>query len=111
MISSRLWMSVVLACFGLTGVSPAQAPDAKRSKGEELVQARVLPMLKAKCFGCHGGDPKLRGDLDLRSREAMLRGGRRGAAVVPGDSQGSLLVHAVRWEGGLKMPPKDEDRL
>jgi Planctomycete cytochrome C. len=34
-----------------------------------------------------------------------LKGGSRGPAVVPGDPEKSVLIHAVRQEGDLKMPP------
>ena len=45
------------------------------------------------------------GGLDLRTRESLLRGGRRGAAIVPGDSARSLIFRAVAGTGALKMPP------
>jgi len=38
------------------------------------------------------------------SREAILQGGKRGAAIVPGDPDNSLLIQAVRQIGDLKMP-------
>ena len=38
-------------------------------------------------------------------REAMLRGGERGPAVVPGQPDKSLLIEAVRQSGDLQMPP------
>src|SRR5262249_3689590 len=40
------------------------------------------------------------------SREAMLKGGDSGPAVVPGKSDESLLIQAIRHEGDLAMPPK-----
>ncbi len=39
------------------------------------------------------------------SREALLAGGGRGPAIVPGDADNSLLIQAVRQSGELKMPP------
>ena len=43
--------------------------------------------------------------LGLATAEHMLKGGKRGAAVVPGDAEGSLLYQAVAGKGELKMPP------
>jgi len=43
--------------------------------------------------------------LDLRSREAILKGGKRGPAIVPGQPDQSLLMKAILREGDLKMPP------
>ncbi len=45
-------------------------------------------------------------NLDLRSREAALKGGERGAAIIPGKSADSLLIKAIAGIDGLmKMPP------
>jgi hypothetical protein len=41
--------------------------------------------------------------LRVDSREALLKGGSRGPAIVPGDATLSLLAKAVRHDG-LKMP-------
>jgi hypothetical protein len=41
----------------------------------------------------------------LDSLEALLKGGRSGPAIVPGDPDRSLLIQAVHQSGSLKMPP------
>ena len=51
-------------------------------------------------------EPCTRGGLRLDSREAVLKGGETGPAVVPGKPDESLLMHAVRHRDGLAMPPK-----
>ncbi len=43
--------------------------------------------------------------LSLTTREAMLQGGARGPAIVPGKSAQSLLYKAVAHDGELQMPP------
>ncbi len=43
--------------------------------------------------------------LDLSSRDSAIRGGTRGAAILPGNSGRSLLFQAVSQAGALKMPP------
>ncbi len=76
--------------------------------------AEVKAILSAKCLACHGADPKeLKGDYDLRTREAAIKGGETGdAAIVPGNPDGSPLYRAVTWEdGAFQMPPKENDRL
>ena len=41
-----------------------------------LFAHRVLPLLKAKCFACHGADPKQRkAAFDMRTRAGLLKGG------------------------------------
>ena len=49
---------------------------------------------------------KVRGNLKLDSRAAMLQGGDTGPAVVPGKAGESLIVQALRHRDGLEMPPK-----
>ncbi len=70
----------------------------------------VLLTLKQKCFGCHG-DGNIFGKLDLRTREAALRGGARGPAIVPGRASDSLLYKALLHQAGLKMPPGEDAKL
>ena len=59
-------------------------------------------MLANNCYSCHTASQL--GDLRLDSRDAMLKGGKHGAAIVPGDPDKSLLIQAVRQTGELKMP-------
>ncbi|MEZ5355172.1 MAG: PSD1 and planctomycete cytochrome C domain-containing protein [Bryobacteraceae bacterium] len=68
-------------------------------------EENIRPLLAARCIGCHG-DAKVSG-LRLDSREGFLTGGRRGAALVPGDAAASLFVRAVRRSADLQMPPGD----
>ena len=48
--------------------------------------------------------------LDLRTRDSVLKGGGRGPALVPGNSNSSLLYQALTHVKDLKMPP-GETRL
>ncbi len=87
---------------------------AEPLSGARLFARHVQPLLQAKCWSCHGADrQELRGDLDLTSREAMLRGGETSDRVlVPGAAMDSLLYAAVTWsDPSYEMPPKENDRL
>ena len=42
----------------------------------------------------------------MDSREGLLEGGDAGPAIVPGRSGESTLIHAIRHEEGMAMPPK-----
>ncbi|HXG61586.1 MAG TPA: DUF1549 domain-containing protein [Planctomycetota bacterium] len=77
---------------------------------ERFFEAKVRPLLAARCFSCHSaeGGGKVKGGLRLDSRDAVLKGGNQGPAVVPGDPGASLLVRAVSWKDPeLRMPPKE----
>lgn len=60
----------------------------------------VKPILQARCIMCHGATPQ--GKLDLRTAEAILKGGAAGAVIVPGASDKSLLLEKVVTR---QMPP------
>jgi cytochrome c553 len=51
----------------------------------------VLPILQVKCAGCHGAKAA-QASLAVISRDALLRGGKSGTAVVPGKPNESLLL-------------------
>src|SRR5439155_23547329 len=63
-------------------------------------------VIEKRCLACHG--PARMSDLDLRDREAMLKGGKRGPALIPGNPDGSLLVRVVAGMAEVKMPPGKE---
>ncbi len=63
----------------------------------------VLPILEKNCLQCHG-ESALQAQLDLRTPETALAGGKSGSALVPGASSESLLVSKVT---SGSMPPGD----
>ena len=84
-----------------------RAACAQDSEGLRIYRQAIEPVLVKECYRCHSAKAeKLKGGLRLDSREAMVRGGDTGPAVVPGKSAESLLVQALRHEDGLEMPPK-----
>ena len=70
-------------------------------------EKKVRPVLVEKCISCHG-PKKQAGELRLDSRAAILAGGDRGPALVPGKPDESLIVRAVRHNEELKMPQKSK---
>ena len=104
-----LIMGVLYACCLQQVLAQVASPVGVEEKHFTL---KVLPLLKSKCLGCHGDMPDdLKGEFDVRTREALLLGGESGeAGLIPDDVAASLLVQAVRWDG-LEMPPKENDRL
>src|SRR5688572_11398044 len=67
-------------------------------------QTSARAIVEAKCVVCHGASVQM-SDLDLRETATILKGGKRGPAVVPGKAEESLLYKAVKREGELQMPP------
>ncbi|CAN5896042.1 PSD1 and planctomycete cytochrome C domain-containing protein [soil metagenome] len=87
------------------------AENEVRGRAVESFQNLVLPMLRVKCFGCHGEGDKLEAMLDLTTREAMIRGGDGGPALEPGDPGASSLYEVVTRESFPVMPPKEANAL
>src|SRR5437762_837620 len=84
-------------------LSPLAA--APESGAREFFEMRVRPILAKNCFACHTGSRM--GGLEMSGREAFLKGGKSGPAIVPGDPDKSLLLQAVaQTHERLKMPPQ-----
>src|SRR5437870_271653 len=101
MLIHRASMKYQRFVLGLALLGVAAWPVWSQNK-DDFFEARVRPILAAECFSCHTDSQS--GGLRLDSREAMLRGGQSGPAIVPGDPEKSLIVIAVRQAGSLKMP-------
>jgi hypothetical protein len=100
-----------LAIVALLGAAQAQEAASDRL---DFFEKRIRPVLVERCYSCHSiASRRQKGGLALDSREAMLRGGESGRAVVPGDPEKSLLVKAIRYgDEDLRMPPaKQKARL
>ncbi len=81
--------------------SPADAPKPD-AKSIEFFEKQIRPLLVARCVSCHGPAQQF-SSLRVDSRAALLQGGSRGPAIVPGDAGLSLLAKAIRHDG-IKMP-------
>jgi hypothetical protein len=74
---------------------PANSPD--------FFETKIRPVLIKNCYSCHTTSQM--SGLRVDSQEAITKGGKRGPAIVPGNSGGSLLLQAIRQtDAGLKMP-------
>src|SRR5207253_6113375 len=66
----------------------------------------VRPLLETSCLRCHGED-RPKADLRLDSLESVLKGGKDGKVVIPGNSKSSLLISAAaQVNDEVAMPPK-----
>ena len=63
----------------------AQQPPGPR------FESHIAPILAANCVVCHG-EQLPQAELDVRTRDALLAGGKSGPAVVPGAPVDSLLL-------------------
>src|SRR5262249_967331 len=87
-------------------IEPIKVVDLKRDDPVSY-DKDVEPIFYKKCIACHSG-PVKEGKFDLGTYEGLVKGVKRGTAIIPGKA-GSSLVHLMA--GRTKkpfMPPKDE---
>ena len=91
--------------WDITKVDTSKLPPAATTAGLTF-EKDIQPMLKTSCVNCHGED-RPKHDFRVDSLDAVLKGGREGKMVVPGDSKNSLLVAAcAQINDPIAMPPK-----
>jgi mono/diheme cytochrome c family protein len=90
----------------LIAVATARAAE---SQSDIFFREKVQPILTQHCFKCHSHGEKMKGNLLVDSRDALITGGDTGPAIVPGDPAKSLLIEAINYKNTeLQMPPKGE---
>lgn len=117
---SFLLAALLLTLVPIVGQS---ADDDKKAKGVVPIKVVALnrkdavayekeiePILINKCSFCHSGNIK-EGKLDLSTYENLMKGGKRGMAVVPGKSAESLIIKLSGKTDRPQMPPKSEEPL
>jgi hypothetical protein len=80
----------------------------------EFFEKKIRPVLVESCYKCHSAESgKDKGGLLVDSRDALLKGGDSGPALVPGKPDDSLFIKAIRYtDKELQMPPsKDGGKL
>src|SRR3954468_22077154 len=88
-----LWLSCVLLL-------------SSRAVAQEKVtyQDHVLALIENNCAKCHNPDKK-KGDLDLTSYTASLKGGGSGQVLIAGNPDSSKLFKAITHAEDPTMPP------
>jgi mono/diheme cytochrome c family protein len=66
---------------------------------------QVEPLLRTRCYGCHGAGSQTSG-LRLDQKKAAMAGGYSGAIIIPGNSaESKLITRVIGAEGVMIMPP------
>ena len=103
---NRFQFTFTFTALATAFVATAGADDA----GIAFFERKVRPILVESCYECHSLESgKSKGDLLLDSRDALLKGGELGPAIVPGNPEESLAFLAVTYtDDDLEMPPKKQ---
>lgn len=73
-------------------------------------QKQIQPLLKERCYACHGAK-KQEASLRLDRRQEALAGGASGPAIIPGDATRGLLLERVTSDDAESVMPPKGDRL
>ena len=103
MMSSRVFSVLLLFAIALA-VKALLAAEPTAAELEHF-EKRVRPILVSRCYDCHS-EESVESNLRVDSLAGLLRGGKRGAAIVPGKPEKSLMIFAINHATQLDMPPK-----
>src|SRR5256885_14724873 len=85
-------LPIALLPGALLGLNAVELPPPAQAKAD--FARDIKPLFDRSCISCHGPE-KPKSGFRLDSREATLRGGDNGKAILPGDSANSPLVLVV----------------
>jgi WD40 repeat protein len=86
---------------------PIPVIDLKRKEPVEYSRD-IEPVFENKCFVCHSGSIT-EGKFDMSTHAGVLKGGKRGPAVIPGKAgESNLFLFCSRQKKPI-MPPKTEE--
>ncbi len=107
--------AVLVAMTLAAGTVIALAERPGGEQGNAFFETQIRPVLVEHCYACHNSADTAEGDLALDFRDGILRGGKSGKLILPGDAAGSRLIAILKHEiAGAEMPqdgPKLDDRV
>src|SRR5262245_2398977 len=74
-------------------VAPIKVVELKRDDPVKY-EKEIHPIFKQRCIACHAG-PEKKSRFDMTSYDTLIKGGKRGAALVPGKADQSLLYKVM----------------
>src|SRR5437879_93344 len=114
MVLRRITFGLMVLALPLSPVrasspSTVSATAPSSTAGISLFADHVRPVLIDQCIRCHGGE-KIKGDLDMTTREGLLHPGENGPAIVPGKSAESRLMKLI-WHADKPYMPEKKPKL
>ena len=103
-----------------TAATDTETVVVEKQKMEKLTAASTVsvydgivePVLAQKCMQCHN-EKKKKGDFQLHTLEALMKGGKNGKVIVAGDLDHSEFIRRILLDKGDEkhMPPKGKSQL
>jgi hypothetical protein len=89
---------LLLSMLGVGTADGSPEPDYSRD---------IKPVLRAKCYTCHGSVRQKAG-LRLDAAQLIRKGGKHGPIIIAGKPDDSRLIQRVTAKGPDRMPPEGE---
>ena len=90
------------------------SPDISKldMKNAAFYNDAIRPMFEARCYSCHG-ENKQKGGLRLDNPDLIMKGGKNGKVIEPGNPEESDLIKRILLpsEDEDHMPPKEKKQL
>ena len=106
-VLAAIGVAATAAVISVGSVSRVSAGEAANTPA--FYTEKVRPILMTNCGKCHF-NMNHKGGLAMDTKASMMKGGRAGVVVVPGDPANSLMMKLIRHEGPpadpKPMPPK-----
>ena len=103
---NRLFSCLLASNFLVASISLAEESE----EGRRYFETHIRPVLVESCYGCHSAEMDVtEGELALDNRYSLLKGGRGGRVIVPGNPDASRLMRALEYQDAeLQMPPEGQ---
>ncbi len=87
------------------GLEPRKKAEPEKPVEDRLVYAEIVqPILERHCVECHKED-KFKGRFRMDTYEFLVKGGKEGDGIEPGDADGSNIIYRI------ELPIDDEERM
>lgn len=103
-------VSLIVGSILSLGIAVAQDTSSTKAPKEISYSKDVAPILQKFCTSCHNADDEHPSELYMDTYETLMKGGKHGKAVLPGNSKESMLIQKTATEPpfGKVMPPPNK---
>jgi len=101
-------MNFVKRFFGIALCALSFLANAGAAEKPVSFYNDLVPVMKRSCTGCHHPG-KLKGELDVTTYAAFLKGGKHGAGFKAGEPTNSMIIEEI--SGDEPSMPKEGDAL
>ncbi|MBI1900320.1 MAG: hypothetical protein HYS13_04285, partial [Planctomycetia bacterium] len=105
------FVAVRLVALEVAGAQEPKPPTPHRPAADAKApdyQSQIAPLFRKFCAGCHNATDK-EGGLVLDDYASLVKGGKRGAALVPSEPNRSRLLLMLAGTSKPKMPPEGNE--